>query len=255
MPTIRPADRMTTHRGLARGRRRRDFLHCQASPWLRRAAHTTAHAEDPTSASISQACHDISHARACARMPRRRRSSSTMAPPASLERRGRSARCARAARRCGKGCSGRAARALRAGASDADGAPTIGIARAPRAQPGQHVEVVVAVDDELGAVPRQHRFAARPHPRRPRERLAWPGSGGWWISTRRKTLGAAQALEHRAEPRAAARLPTRPEAISGGVGTAELTPIERHAVRACARRESRLAGAGDARPLARTEAM
>ena len=43
--------------------------------------------------------------------------------------------------------------------------------------PGQHVEVVVAVQDEFGAVPRQHRLQLG-GVRRPRKRLAWPGSGG-----------------------------------------------------------------------------
>ena len=86
------------------------------------------------------------------------------------------------------------------------------------------VVVVVAVDDELGAVPRQHGLQRRRRPQAAR-------AAG--LARQRRMVdqheaeeaGAPEPVEHAGRCARSCAAPTRPEAISGGVGTAELTPI------------------------------
>ena len=152
-----------------------------------------------------------------------RRSSSTIGPPGLRQAAADQLDAARAAPRCGRDCSGPAARPCAA----ARARPT---ARRPPAPaplaggaPGQHVAVVVAVDDELGAVPRQHLLEGGG--------ILKPARAAGLARQRRmvdqhqaEQPGPAQALQHAAEP--LALLAPRPApGDQRRRGTAELTPI------------------------------
>ena len=222
MPTMRPAERMTTHKrpGVAR-RRRRDFLHGGVGPWLRSAAYTRAGRHDE-SEYFSRPPMTFSHARArrsqgaplqlddgAARLPRDR---------------GRPARSPRAGRQCGKGCSGRAARPCEAARATPTARRPPALPPAPWRNPGQHVAMVVAVQDELGAVPRQHRLQ-RGGILQAAEALGLARAAADGGSARGGRRRRRPRRSSTAPRRASCAAPRRPEATSGGVGTAELTPM------------------------------
>ena len=97
--------------------------------------------------------------------------------------------------------------------ADADGTPIAGIGAVRSVEPDERVDMVVAVQHELGAVPREH-GAQRGGVGEPLEMADGALAGGWWISTTRNSLSRASCAQHLVQ-RAICSAPSRPVAING----------------------------------------
>ena len=81
--------------------------------------------------------------------------------------------------------------------------------------------------------------------------LAWPGSGGWWMSTRRKTSASRRAARASRARRASCASPTRPQAIERRRRHGRVDADQRHAAQHAHERKSRRRCRRACRALAR----